>query len=55
MTTVTWVRFGVAVIGMLVWANGYRIDDATVRWAGIVLLAAAVLLRFMPRRPPPPA
>jgi hypothetical protein len=55
MTTLTWVRFGVGVIGIVVWAYGYRADDATIRWAGIALLAMAVLLRFWGGRPRPPA
>jgi hypothetical protein len=55
MTTVMWVRFALAAIGMLVWAYGFRVDDATIRWVGIALLAVAVLLRFLIRRPQPPA
>lgn len=53
MTTLTWVRFAVVVAGILVWAYGYRADDAMIRWVGIALLAVAVLLRFWPGRPPP--
>jgi hypothetical protein len=55
MTTLTWVRFALAVAGILVWAYGLRIDDRTIRWGGIALLAVAVLLRFWPRRRAPPA
>jgi hypothetical protein len=55
MTTLTWVRFAIAVLGILVWAYGYRADDATIRLVGIALLAVAVLLRFWPRRAKPPA
>ncbi len=55
MTTLTWIRFALAAIGMLVWAYGYRADDATLRWVGIGFLGVAVLLRFAARgrRPPP--
>jgi hypothetical protein len=53
--TVTWLRLGIAAIGMLVWAYGYQADDVTIRWIGIGLLAVAVLLRFVaPRRRQPP-
>lgn len=52
--TLTWVRFALAAVGLLVWAYGYQVDDATTRWVGIGLLGVAVLLRFATRRPPPP-
>jgi hypothetical protein len=55
MTTLTWVRFAIGVVGILVWAYGYRVDDATIRWMGIALLAVAVLLRFWTRRRQPRA
>jgi hypothetical protein len=55
MTTLTWVRFVLAAIGMIVWAYGFRVDDATIRWVGIALLAVAVLLRFAPHRARPPS
>jgi hypothetical protein len=54
MTTPTWIRFAVAVAGILVWAYGYRADDAAIRWVGIALLAVAVLLRFWAPRARPP-
>jgi hypothetical protein len=50
--TVTWARVAVAVVGILVWAYGARVDDATIRLVGIGLLMVALLLRFVPRRPP---
>jgi membrane protein implicated in regulation of membrane protease activity len=51
--TLTWVRFGIAAIGMLIWAYGYQIDDETILWLGIGFLAVALLLRFAARRRPP--
>lgn len=39
-----------AAIGVAVWAFGYRTDDPNVRMAGIGILAAALLLRFLPKR-----
>jgi hypothetical protein len=50
--TVTWARVAVAAVGILVWSYGARVDDATIRLAGIALLIVALLLRFVPRRPP---
>jgi hypothetical protein len=52
MMTLTWVRFALAAVGLFIWVYGYQADDATIRWVGIAFLAVAVLLRFMPRRPP---
>jgi hypothetical protein len=51
--SLTWVRFVIAAIGLLVWGYGLRVNDSTLRWVGIAFLAAAVLLRFAPRRGPP--
>jgi hypothetical protein len=51
--SITWARFGLAAVGLLVWGYGYRIDDPVIRWVGIAFLAAAVLLRFAPRSRPP--
>jgi hypothetical protein len=46
----TAIKLAFAVAGLLVWGYGQRVDDATIRWVGIALLAAAVLLRFLPKR-----
>jgi hypothetical protein len=55
MISMTWARFALAVVGILVWGYGYRVDDPMIRWIGIAFLAVAVLLRFVPRRRPPSA
>jgi hypothetical protein len=52
--TLTWARFALAAVGMLVWAYGYQVDDPIVRWVGIGFLGVALLLRFAARRPPAP-
>ena len=44
------VRLAVATIGIVVWGYGLLRDDANVRLAGIIVLAASLLLRFTPRR-----
>ena len=43
-------RTALAAIGVVVWGYGYRVDDANVRLAAIVVLAVALLLRFVPPR-----
>jgi hypothetical protein len=44
------IRLAVTAIGIFVWAYGQRADLANVRVVGMVILAIALLLRFMPRR-----
>jgi hypothetical protein len=46
----TRIRLGVALIGVVVWFGGVRIDDSRTRVVGMVVLAVAVLLRFLPKR-----
>jgi hypothetical protein len=48
----TWLRFALAAVGIVVWGWGYRADDSIARWIGIVLLAAALFLRLVRRRQP---
>jgi hypothetical protein len=43
-------RTVLAAMGVVVWGYGYRVDDPTVRLAGIALLAISLLLRFLPAR-----
>jgi hypothetical protein len=43
-------RSALAVIGVVVWGYGYRVDDPNVRLAGIAVLAVSLLLRFVPKR-----
>lgn len=50
--TVHWARAIIALAGIVVWGYGFRADNGTVRLVGIALLAAALLLRFVRRRPP---
>lgn len=38
------------VAGVVVWGYGYRVDDPNVRLAAIGILAAALVLRFVPTR-----
>ena len=42
-------KLALAVVGLATWAWGVRIDSPSVRWIGIALIGAAVLLRFVRR------
>ena len=44
------IRLGVALIGAAVWFTSVRIDDERGRVVGMVILAVALLLRFVPKR-----
>jgi hypothetical protein len=46
----TQIRLALALIGVLVWGYGTRVSDSDLRWIGIGFLAAAVALRFVPKR-----
>jgi hypothetical protein len=47
MTGFVTARATVALVGIGVFAYGARIDVPGIRWAGIALLGAAFLLRFV--------
>ncbi len=44
------IRLVISAIGVVVWAYGQRADLAGARAVGMVILAIALLLRFLPRR-----
>ena len=46
----TRIRLGVALVGVVVWFSGVRVDDSTTRVVGMVVIALALLLRFLPQR-----
>jgi hypothetical protein len=50
MRRVLLARTILLVIGVVTWGYGYRVDDPNVRLAAIGILAAALLLRFVPKR-----
>ena len=50
LSRLTRIRLAVALIGAVVWFTGVRFDDSTTRVVGMVVLAASVLLRFLPKR-----
>ena len=37
-------------VGVITWGYGYRVDDANIRLAAILILAVALLLRYVPKR-----
>ena len=44
------IRIVVALIGAAVWFTSVRLDHETGRLVGIVILAVALLLRFVPKK-----
>jgi hypothetical protein len=54
VSPVTVVKIALAVVGLLVFGYGIRVDSTAVRWAGIAFVAVAVLLRFVKPRPRDP-
>ena len=51
MNQLTTLKLALAIVGILIWFFGNRAGDERLRWVGIALLVAAVLLRFLkPRR-----
>ena len=63
MSTLVTLKLGLVVVGLIIWAWGYRTDDSFLRISGIVVLTIAFLLRYVGRRartveapkdPPPP-
>ena len=52
MTTVTRLKLGLAIIGLLVFAWGVRMEQSRLRAIGIAFVAVAWVLRFVktPRR-----
>lgn len=45
------VRVAILALGIIVWGYGANVDDPTIRWIGIALLALSLILRFFRRRP----
>jgi hypothetical protein len=51
VTTLTWIKIGLALIGLAVFAAGVRVGDGRLRWIAIGFVAAAWLLRFVRQKP----
>jgi hypothetical protein len=54
MNTLVRIKLALVVIGLIIWAWGYRTDDSFFRVVGIIVLLVAFLLRFVGRRRQPP-
>ena len=52
MSTMVTVKLALVVIGLIIWFQGYRIDDSRLRVTGIIALLVAFVLRFVGRRRP---
>jgi hypothetical protein len=50
MNPLTTAKVALAVVGLLVFAYGIRVDSQSVRWVGIAFVAAAAVLRFVKPR-----
>ncbi len=50
LSALSQLKLGLAVIGVILFGWGARVDDPRLRWIGIAFLAAAVVLRFIGRR-----
>ena len=44
------IPLGIALVGAGVWFTSVRLDDERGRVVGMVILAVALLLRFVPKR-----
>ncbi|MBK8062044.1 MAG: hypothetical protein IPK33_30275 [Gemmatimonadetes bacterium] len=53
MSTLTKVKLGLTLIGLILFAYGARMDDATIRSIGIGFVAVAWAMRFVRRVHPP--
>ena len=51
MTRIAMIRFGIAILGLIVWSYGAREDIERMRWLGIGIIVVAFLLRFVGPRP----
>jgi len=53
MSALSQLKLGLALIGLILFGYGMRVDDGRLRWMGIGFLAAAAMLRFIRKRRPP--
>lgn len=52
MSMLTRFKLALALVGVVVFAAGVRVDDVRLRYTGIGFVAAAWLLRFVKPKPP---
>lgn len=46
----TQLKLGLAIVGVILWGYGARVDVEWLRWSGIGFLAASVVVRILFRR-----
>jgi hypothetical protein len=49
---VTRIKFALAIMGLVIFVAGVRLEDSRLRFIGIGFFVAAWLLRFVKTRPP---
>jgi hypothetical protein len=54
MSSLTKLKLGLTIIGLILFGYGARMDDGRIRLVGIGFVAAAALLRFVKPKPTPP-
>lgn len=47
---VTKIKLALAIVGIILFATGVRLDHTVLRWIGIAFVAAAFLTRFYKTR-----
>lgn len=52
MTQVTSAKLILAASGLIIWGYGINTGQEVLKWVGIALLTAAVVLRFVGRKKP---
>jgi hypothetical protein len=50
MTPLTTAKLALAASGVILFGIGIRLENATLRWTGTGLVAAALILRFVKNR-----
>ena len=48
--SLTWVKLGIALVGIATWGYGQRVENVRVEWFGIALVVVAFVLRWVGRR-----
>ncbi len=48
LSPITLAKLALAIIGLITFGWGVRVDHEPLRWIGIAFLAGAFLLRFLP-------
>jgi hypothetical protein len=44
------LKLGLAIVGLILWGYGVRVEHSGLQWTGIAFLGSAAVLRFVKRR-----